>query len=296
MTRRINSLGVKTSLTALLLTMGASLNAGSYASVKAMGVGGAAVAHGQDAITGYFNPATAVTVGDRVDLGFYAQIPDRDLRITGQVALPNVHVQTVNDADFYGDGGLNLVLGCCDEFALGIQWNNYNHIHNHFDGPLSNFGTTNAKFNYRTEVLTGTLAYQIDSRNSIGVSLNTYFSWLDVKGLNSLFTQTAVPASLTNNTTDHAVGLGVTIGWLGRFLCDDLAVGFAYSPTVEMGNFHKYEGLFARDAIDIPETFRFGAAYDIDCFTVVLADAEWRRYSRVAALSNIFPADRKSVV
>ena len=291
---KINNFSLKAGLTALLLSMGASLNATSYASVKAMGLGGACVAHGQDAITGYFNPATATQVGDRADIGLYAQFPRRSVSIgprTFIVTAPppgeqSGTIQTNNTVDFYGDGGINTVFGCCNEFAVGLQWNNYNHIHNHFSDLLSDLGTSYSKFNYRTEVLSVNFAYQIDCRNSIGIGLNTYFSWFDVTGLEGLAAQSADATRLTNKGTEYASGFGVTVGWVGKFLCDQLSLGVAYSPSVDIGEFENYTGLLARRGIDIPTTFRFGAAYDLDACTLLVADAEFRRYSHVRALSN----------
>lgn len=268
----------------------------SYASVKAMGMGGACVAYGQDAITGYFNPATAIQVADRVDLGLYFQIPKRTLGLTDRVpaTAQSGNFKTTHVTDAYGDIGLNYRFGCCCEWAFGAQWNNYDHIHNHFRNELTDYSAgsgAKTKFNYRTEVLTGTLAYELDERHTIGLSVNTYFSWLDVTGLDRIATPTlsADPPAVTNQHVDHATGLGMTVGWLGNFFCDRLVVGFAYSPRVIMGDFLNYRGLLATKAIDIPETVRFGAAVSFDECTVMAADAELRRYSRVRSLSNQFP-------
>ncbi len=177
----------------------------------------------------------------------------------------------------------------------GTQWNNYDQIRTQYKQPLTDFGgddaTRNLKFNYRTEALTFAGAYNWNESQSFGIGVNVYFSWLQIQGF-EFFDDIGLvsdPGYFSDNGNSGATGVGVTLGYLGRFFCDQLAVGFAWSPKVHMGEFSKYRGLLADHRIDIPETYRVGLAYDWDCATTIAADYEFRRYSRVHSLANSFP-------
>ena len=300
MHKKIYKWCARAGLAGLLLTAGASLNAETIASVKAMGMGGAAVAYGQDAITSFYNPATAVTVDTRADAGIGGLWKNGEVRIS-EHTNPALSVGTFHTEDnwrVWGEVGVNYRLGCCDEFAVGAQWNNYDSIYTQYGAPIVDFSgiisPQKPSFDYRTEVLTFTGAYQLCNGHAFGVGLNVYFSWLDIKGLGAFASSpfSVDPGRFTNKGSDESTGVGVTLGWLGSFCDDAVKLGFTYSPRVHMDKFDDYRGLLAGGhSLDIPETFRLGASYNL-CDAVVFAgDWEFRRYSRIKAWANPFWGD-----
>ncbi len=290
-----------TYITSALLILCGTIHANPLASIKAAGMGGACVAYGQDSLTAYFNPATAIMVCTSSDLGLSTCYENRHIDLWNRTGnAQSGEFNTIHNWDFFGQAGLNVRTGCCNEWAFGVQWNNYDLIHNHYGTPIVDFsgGTATAplgtplKFENRTEVLSCTTAYHIGWGHTVGVAANCYFSWLSVRGFEKLASSTfsLYPNHVTNKATDYSHGVGVTAGWLGQFFCDDsLTLGFSYSPRVGMTHFDKYIGLLATHSIDIPETFRFGGAWVVAPCLTIAGDAEFRRYSRVRTLSNNFP-------
>lgn len=295
---------LKAGLMAALLAISTAAQAQPMASVKAMGMGGTSVAYGQDSLTAFYNPATAGEVETRYDLEFDGRWTEKKLQLSDRPAgFQSGHFNNTDRWNYYGAAGFNYRFGCCNEWAFGTQWNNYDQIRTRYRQPLLDFSGENLdgsaagrnlQFNYRAEALTFTGAYSLDECHTFGIGLNVYFSWLNLQGLNIFadpdFTNSA--NNFTDRGDDEASGVGVTLGYLGRFFCDQLAVGLAWSPKVHMGQFRKYKGFLADHRIDIPETFRLGVAYDLDCCTTFAADYEFRRYSGVHSLSNNFLGDR----
>lgn len=279
-----------------LLVVGAPLHAETVASVKAMGMGGTAVAYGQDAITAFYNPATASFVDRRFDFGAGVVWSKHTLDIDHRPAtqgLQSGRFKTKDQWYGFGEFGLNARCGCAD-WTMGIQWNNYEKISTKYGAPLTDFSGVERSatgLNYRVEALTLTGAYNLCESQSIGIGLNVYYSWLNVTGLAGLegLELTIDPANLTDRGEDESNGLGVTVGWLGKFCCDRLALGFAYSPRVKMRAFEKYRGFLpGYHGLDIPETFRLGVAYAFSPCTTIAGDWEHRRYKHLAGWGNPF--------
>ncbi len=289
---------LKAGIFAALLAISSAAQAEPYCSVKALGMAGACVAHSQDSLTAFFNPATAAETETRYDLEFLTRWDNKKLVVGPRLDPTRVsgHFHNEHKWDFYGSGGVNYRFGECDDWAAGIQWNNYDHIQTQFNTPIVDFsGATgqDPSFNYRVEALTFTGAYRFNEKHTFGIGVNVYFSWLSTHGLTEFADPvlSSAPGFVTNQGRDEATGVGVTLGWQGRF-CDDRATfGVSYSPRVTMGDFSKYRGFVAGHSIDIPETFRFGVSYRMNCCNLIALDYEHRGYSRVKAWHNRFPSD-----
>lgn len=288
---------LRTGITTALLAIFGSAHADAMASIRASGIGGAAVAYGQDSLTAFYNPANITDVCDRVDLGLSTRYNHRSLNLANRAGGAQAGTfQTIRNWDFYGQGGAVVHTGGCNEWAFGASWSPYSNIHNHYRTQLADFSGgvgvgSPMKFNHRTEVLTITSAYNICEGHAFGVAANCYFSWLDPTGFEGIdnATYSAFPGHVTNKTTDYSHGVGITLGWQGKFDDDRLAVGFAWSPHVAMSEFRKYRGLIAQGRLDIPETFRLGTSYHFSPCTVWAVDGEFRRYSKTRGWSNPFP-------
>lgn len=286
-------------LTLLGLAIPIGAHAMPIASIKAMGMGRTSVAYGQDAITSFFNPATAATVETRIDAGLTVQWSRGTLELRNRPSpvFQSGSLQTASMWDAFVDLGVNFRLGHCEEWAVGLQWNNYDLINTRFRSHLTDFSGTgrdarNLNFHYRVDALTATGAYNLNENHSFGVGLNIYLSWLRASGLEHFVdNQLSVnPNNITDLGGDNANGIGVTLGWVGTFLSDTLSVALAYSPRVHMGHFDTYSGLLPTHSLDIPQTFRAGLAYQWNEATVLASDFEYRRYSHVASWNNPFAA------
>ena len=105
---------VKAGIAGALLMFGAPLHAETIASVKAMGMGGAAVAYGQDAITNFYNPASASFIDCRFDVGAGPLWTKQKLRIGNRTPTgPSGRFKTKDEWTGWGEAGINSHFGCC---------------------------------------------------------------------------------------------------------------------------------------------------------------------------------------
>ncbi len=301
-TQRAKSYLIAT-LAALAISFNGSVDASTIASAKAMGMGGAAVAFGQDTITTFYNPATACFVGCRADSGASTKYNHRDLFLSDRpsAALQHGRFHCIPFWDAYGEGGLNTLWDWNGTWAAAVQWNNYDQVHTHYMTALEDWSgdalstDLTLKFNFRVEVLTTTVAYSPYNWLTLGVAANVYFTWLNITGLEQLKTLSVDPSDVTNQATATSNGVGVTLGMLTKFYSDRIAIGCTYSPKVHMTKLEKYQGLLPDSSIDIPETYRFGiAATLVDACNqqvVLAADGEYRRYSQIPTWANNFPGN-----
>ena len=115
---------------------------------------------------------------------------------------------------------------------------------------------------------------------------NNGLELLDV-GPPSLIGTTTHPGFVTNNNYNWSSGVGVTVGWFGKFFCDKVGVGVAYTPRTKMQKFRRYRGFFAQGGtFDLPQRWNAGISYRwIPCSTIAF-DVEWVDWPQITALSN----------
>ncbi len=285
-----------------LLTFAPIVIEGTFESIKAAGMGGTVMAHGQDSLSAAINPALATEVGQRWDIGVSFRQWNKSLTIDPPRPVPELQTGTFRPSrrlDPFPALGINLALDDCLIFSISGYV--YKEIDTRYNTQLTDFSGVsisgaplgnNARITWCVDTVTTALAYQINDYHSLGIGLNWNFGHFLASGFNRMpgGVFTIAPGSVTNNGYDDAFGVGATIGWVGHF-CDGVTAGLSYTPQTNMSRFHKYKGLLAEGRIDLPETMRGGIAYDSgNCWTVAL-DGEWRRYGRVNSLANPFPGD-----
>lgn len=297
----------------LLATFSAGLGASAHATdgyfssgygMKSSGRGGAAQGFTDDAFGGANNPASIAWVGNRIDVGATLFVPERGASRTGSAGafgamdpgrdfnqssesqrfvIPEFAFSHALPADFavgvavYGNGGLNTnyagngVNGFCPQ------------------GP----GTYNALcgqgrlgVNLTQGLIAPTLAWRIDSKQSIGISPVLGVQVFKSYGLQAFAAISSAPASVTDNRADTSYGYGARIGYLLR-PTDQWSIGVSYATRVYMSRLTHYEGLFAEGGkFDIPSNFSIGVAYKPLAPLTVALDFERINYSDVAAVHN----------
>ncbi len=240
-------------------------------------------------------------LNNRFDLGGTAVAHWKSVTLSDRPAAPaGTQSGTFNSHNRWSGKGEVGVATCFDcNIAAGIQWNNYDLIRTRYNTQLTDFSGaavggaplgTPLQFDYRVEQLSFAAGYRLNEFHQIGIGLNLYFSWLNVEGLQGLAIRSIDPGNFTNRGDDNAMGVGVTLGWTG-LIAPHLYAAAAYSPRVNMDRFDKYNGLLPDGRLKIPETWRFGLAYEACCTAVFTGEFEYRRYSKVSSWSNPFPGD-----
>ena len=92
---------------------------------------------------------------------------------------------------------------------------------------------------------------------------------------------------LSNKGKDSATGVGVRVGWAGKFLDERLTLGANYASKIDADRFDQYSGLFAEQGdFDVPESYGIGAAYQLTAKLNVAADVERINYSDVGSVGH----------
>ncbi|MGQ9724772.1 MAG: OmpP1/FadL family transporter [Tepidimonas sp.] len=135
-------------------------------------------------------------------------------------------------------------------------------------------------------IVAPTLAYQVAEGHALGVSPLFVLQRGEPYGLQGFGMMSADRSNLTNRGKDSSGGIGVRLGYFGKF-GDQVSVGAAYSPKINMGKFDRYRGLFASGGdFDIPGNFGVGVALQATPRVTVAVDAMRIRYGSVPAIAN----------
>ena len=225
--------------------------------LKAKGMGGASLALSQDSLGGATNPAAMVWAGERVDLGIDAFSPKRDAERTGAgFATLNGQVESDKTLFWVPEAGFNRMLGANLSAGLTLYGNggmNTTYPQGNFNcgGGAANMlcGSGTLGVDLSQLVVAPTVAYKITPTQSVGVALLLGYQRFKAEGLQAFDNApgfppfTGSPGSVTNNGYDSSTGVGIRLGWQGKF--GAFTAGAAYAPKMNMSRFDKYKGLFA---------------------------------------------------
>ncbi|MES9879238.1 MAG: outer membrane protein transport protein [Candidatus Sedimenticola sp. PURPLELP] len=234
------------------------------------GMGGVGVALPQDSLAGGINPAGMAFVGNRMDLGAEVFRPirgtvvggtDRDASAKKHFLVPEFgYNRMLNDkmsvgVSVFGNGGMNT------NYKMGL------------------FGSTNSGIDLAQLFIVPTVAYKINENNAIGVGLNLAYQQFTATGLQGF--------GVMDPGTDSSTGAGLRIGWTGK-VSDSVTLGATYQSKTKMGEFDKYNNLFAEQGdFDIPSNFALGVAFQATPQLTVGFDVMRINYGGVRAISNV---------
>jgi long-chain fatty acid transport protein len=268
--------------------------------LKGKGMAGASLALAHDSLGGATNPAAMVWAGERVDLGIDAFAPKRDAERSGAgFATLNGQVSSDKELFWVPEAGFNRLLGANLSLGLTLYGNggmNTTYPQGNFNcggGPANMLcGSGTLGVDLAQLVVAPTVAYKIDPQHSLGVALLLGYQRFKAEGLQAFDNApgfppfTGAPGFVTNNGYDSSTGVGVRLGWQGRF-GPAITVGAAYAPKMNMGRLDKYRGLFAGNGdFDIPSHYGVGVAFAATPTVTLALDAVRINYSDVPAVHN----------
>jgi len=268
---------------------------------RSQGMGGVGIAYGRDSLSIAANPANAVNTGMRGDLGFGIFNPERSARVFNDPNTPVVGFgffgNTESDSKYFIVPEMGFTMPLSEQLHVGFAvvgngGMNTNYPENFFaSGSVPRDKKLGVDLNQLLVPIT--VAYKVNDRHSVGVSLVLAETRFRAYGLDSfvnfdgVFPITSDPAHLTNQGYDYSYGAGIKLGWLGEFMDDRLTIGLAYASRTYMTNFDKYRGLFAEQGdFDIPENYGIGIAFKPKKNLIIAADIVHIKYSDVAAIGN----------
>jgi long-chain fatty acid transport protein len=247
--------------------------------MKAIGMGGAAIAVAQEPFGGAVNPGAMSMLGNEWQLGVSWFSPRRSAERTGSgMAGIDASVDSDSTNFFIPEFGINWKYS--PELAFGVTVYGNGGMNTDYPGGQIPAASVCAGFNPNPgpyNLLCGNDSLGVDLMQ---LMIAPYASWQFIKGQSVGITPVVAyprfkaeglqafdnpmlstsPGNVTNNGYDDSWGVGVRIGYMGQFT-EQFAIGAAWQSKVSMGEFDKYKGLFAQQGgFDIPATFTVGMA------------------------------------
>lgn len=267
--------------------------------MKALGMGGTSTALAQDSMGGATNPASMVWAGSRMDLGASVFMPVRDAERSG-AGFPTLDGRVDSDkkAFLVPEFGYNRMLNDRTSIGLTVYGNggmNTTYPQGNFNcgGGAANMlcGRGGLGVDLMQLIVAPTVAYKVTPQHALGASVLLGYQRFKAQGLQAFDNapgfppMTQAPGSVTNNGHSTSTGVGVRLGYFGRF--DALSVGASWSPKMKMGKFDEYKGLFAGSGgFDIPENYNVGVAFTPTPAWTIAADYQRIKYAGVPSVGN----------
>jgi long-chain fatty acid transport protein len=226
------------------------------------------ISGGQNAFAGVVNPANAVWIRDRFDVGFF--LVHQKISLDNQNNNPFFNPGKTNQtykAEYLltGDGAIHKrgkVKGYECSISLAI-YTTPNYVKIRTKHPVPLVGKTPIFLEDKTQVVSSIFSLKLNENHSIGFSLDySYLSHLRNGFQNADNPLRSVsPGHVTNNGRDHSRGLGLTVGWRWN-ISKSLTFGFAFIKKSAVGQYRKYRGYEPHHAKNyIPETIGGGFTY-----------------------------------
>lgn len=281
------------------------------AGVKGLGRAGTQTAYPDDTLCVAFNPAGEAFLGTRLDFGAHVETTHQSAKVSGNhatIVIPTpvgpivVPVPGVN-GKFRGDKtktfyapefGFNKEFGCCNEWSVGIALYNRDFLKTTYRKNFVLFGTSHPKLEYVNEQISPFITYKLNNCHALGVALNINVTRFKAAGLQNIAVpfppgtpqRSKSPKHVTNREYAYSTGVGVTIGYLGRWT-DWLSVGVAYTPQTRMPRYHKYKGFLAESGkLNIPERWNAGVAIHWLCNSTIALDYEYDNWNKIRSIHN----------
>lgn len=135
-----------------------------------------------------------------------------------------------------------------------------------------------------------TATFKLDKTNVLGVSVVPARQRFMVQGLGNFSAFSVDPEHMTNKGHDFSNGLGIRLGWTGKYFDDRVTLGATYASKVSMGKLKLYAGTLPNGgSIDIPANYAFGIGLKATEDVTVALDVQKIEYSDVPAFGNIGP-------
>jgi len=288
---------------------------------KSRSMGGTGVAYNMNGMAAAFNPATMTDSGNSFDIGGDFFRPEVAVKhnsgLLGQTDETSNHdkfiVPAMGGVYHWNDkitlGAAVIGAGLKTEFnqtvnnsactAAAATGGCSATVFNIFNTPEISESEAGVEL-YQIQ-MTPSIAYKLNDQHSVGATLVMAGQYFRAEGLEDFgtagftsgttaSTQYEAQQGLTGVGFSHSFGLGYRLGWLGKFLKDNLSLGVNYSARVHMSKFARYDKLFAEQGdFDIPENFTFGVAYNFTPKITGIMDFQRINYSDIASVGNPGP-------
>lgn len=226
------------------------------------------ISGGHNAFAGVVNPANAVWIKDRFDIGTFIVQQKSTLNNQDNNPLFNPGKTNLTYKAQYittADAAIHKLLtlnGYECSFSLAT-YTTPGYVKARTKNPVPIIGNTPLHIEDKTQAISSIFSLKLNENHSIGFSLDYFYLSHLRKGFqradNPL--RSVAPGHVTNNGTDHSEGVGLTLGWRWN-INKSLAFGLAFIKKSHVGQFRRYRGYEPHHANNyIPETIGGGFTY-----------------------------------
>ena len=259
--------------------------------VKSVGMGGVAIAAPFDSLAGATNPAAIAEVGTRFDLEATLFKFNVDASLGG--------INTKSRFNTFLMPGLGFSMPVDNETTFGFSMvgaggGGSHYKQNLFElslSPGAGFGDLGVELMIMQ--MNPTMAQKLTPNQMVGVSVVMGLQRFKAFGLSNFETFTTTQTSnspYTDRGVEYSRGLGVRLGWLGKFLGNKINLGAAMTTKTYMSKFQNYSELFAEGGdIDTPANIGAGIAWKPTPKLTAAMDVTRTYYSKVRAIANRGP-------
>lgn len=252
---------------------------------------------GQNAFAGAVNPANAVWIEDRFDVGGFwlHQKSSLDNKDNNPLFLPGKTDLTYKTKNlFTGDMAIHKKghLGCYEGSISLATYTTPNLVSLRTKEAFPIVGTTPIRLEHKIQAVSLIFSLKYNAAHSFGVSVDYfYFSHLRngfQRSDNAL--RSVSPGHVTNNGMDHSGGIGMTIGWRWN-ITKALTFGAAFAKKSYTGQFRKYRGYEPHHAKNyIPASFGAGFNYQFSPRVSGRLEVLWSNLGNLpSANNNVLP-------
>lgn len=252
---------------------------------------------GENAFAGVVNPANAVWLKDRFDIGtFWVRQKSSLFNHNNSPALPPGKLDLTYRSKIIHTFDAAILKhftfkGIDTSFSLSAYTlPNYLKLRTKVPLPLS--GTTPIENLDRTDAISAVFSFKLTPSHSIGFSVDYfYFSHLRngyQHADNPL--RSVSPGNVTNNGEDHSSGIGFSLGWRWK-ITDKLDFGTAWTKKSYCGRYLKYQGYEPYRAKNYnPQALGAGFSYHFTPKMAGRLESLWVKQSNLPkANNNILP-------
>lgn len=260
-------LGIALAGAVALSTRVEASNGSQYAGygAQAMGMGGASIANPTDSTAAVNNPAGMGVVGTRLD---------GSLMATGGQLRSNVHGAKNSDDVLVFLPGFGVNYQYRPDVTLGLAVSGYG-AGVDYGHAIPAFGTSKVKSTLAQMLIAPTATYEFAPGHYFGLSVKLGYESLMLNGLENFG---------ATNDTDHALGVGVGVGYLGT-LAPGLRVGVTYSSPVWFQKLDAHEDIIPDGRLNAPQQAGAGLAYDLGDWTLAF-DYVWINWASQKTFGN----------
>lgn len=260
-----------------------------------------AFSEGQNAFAGVVNPANAVWLPDRIDIGGFWQyqkssLDNRDNNPRFSLGKTDLTYKTKNlfSADAAVHKQMQAKIGT-KQYDYSLSFATYttpSSVKLHTKRPAPNSGTTPIFVYNKVQATSLIFSFKLTPQHAFGVSVDYFYFSHERNGFqhadNPL--RSVSPGNVTNNGRDHSSGIGVTIGWRSN-LTKRLSFGTAWVKKSYCGQYRRYRGYEPHHAKNyIPQLIGAGFSYRFTSKIAGRLEMIWSNLGNVpAANNNILP-------